>query len=328
MRLGPVGAGLLLLALAGASAGPDDVLERESRLGPVLAQVRISPRTPLIGDAVILEIEVAAEASVELLMPEFGESLARFAIVDFVPSERVDADGRTVATQRYTLQPSRSGLQSIPPIAIEFIDRRPGETPAPDGEDAYELLTERLEFEVQSVLPEDAALELQSPKPKLPPLGSPGRPIWPYGLALLVALATLSPFLLRRWLAYRARAARASAYEVARAALDELLYGPRAGPEEMDAFFVKLSSIVRHYLESRFELRSPEQTTEEFLEEITRSPDVSRGHQQLLQRFLQRADLVKFAHYRPDSQDVDESVDAARRFLEETRNDAAGLAHG
>ena len=44
----------------------------------------------------------------------------------------------------------------MPSILIEFIDRRPGRDPAPEGADAYELLTERVEFEVETVLASDA----------------------------------------------------------------------------------------------------------------------------------------------------------------------------
>jgi hypothetical protein len=63
-------------------------------------------------------------------------------------------------------------------------------------------------------------------------------------------------------------------------------------------------------------------TTEEFLDELAKSPDLVRSHQRLLREFLNRADLVKFAHLVPDAGDVEESLDSARRFLESTRDDA------
>jgi hypothetical protein len=75
-------------------------------------------------------------------------------------------------------------------------------------------------------------------------------------------------------------------------------------------------------LEDRFELRAPELTTEEFLASVGESPDLSRDHQNLLREFLRQADLVKFAGVQPSSQDIQRSVDAARRFLEETRENA------
>jgi len=256
-------------------------------------------------------------------MPEFGEALDRFGIADFAPSERVDAEGRTISLQRYTLQTTRSGVQSLPPILIEFVDRRPGRDPAPEGEDAYELLTERLEFEVASELKEGAALRLMEPKPELGPRQPPAPPRWPYALAVLLVVALASPFLYRAWLSQLARRRQRSAYEISKARLDGLLYGPRPSePAQMDAFFVELSGIVRQYLEDRFELHSPELTTDEFLEVMSGSPDLSRTHQQLLRPFLRRADLVKFAHYLPDASDVEESIEVARRFLDETRENA------
>jgi hypothetical protein len=91
----------------------------------------------------------------------------------------------------------------------------------------------------------------------------------------------------------------------------------------MDLFFVKLSGIVRRYLEARFGLRSPELTTEEFLEAMRDSPDLVRAHQEMLRRFLQRADLVKFAHRIPGATEVEESIAVAQRFLEETRESPA-----
>jgi hypothetical protein len=115
---------------------------------------------------------------------------------------------------------------------------------------------------------------------------------------------------------------RHSAFEVASAELEALLAQPRPVGDQLDPFFVALSGIVRRYLESRFGLRSPELTTEEFLEVMRSAPDLSREHRAMLQRFLGHADLVKFAHHVPGPGAVEESVDAARRLLEETREDA------
>jgi len=110
--------------------------------------------------------------------------------------------------------------------------------------------------------------------------------------------------------------------------LDALMMAPRPSEGEMDDFFVRLSGIIRLYLENRFALRSPELTTEEFLDALAQSPDLVRSHQQLLREFLNRADLVKFAHVVPSPEDVERSLDSARRFLEQTRSGAAEGANG
>jgi hypothetical protein len=319
---------LALALLIAATARADEAIEKEIRSGPVKATIRLEPREPLIGDAVTLTITVIAEKDVELLMPEFGEALERFAIVDFVPRQSIDDEGRTVAVQKYRLQPPASGKQVVPPILIEYVDRRPGQREAPEGYDAYELLTDRLEFEVQSVVPKNAGANLKPPLGKLDPRQPPPAPRWPWMVAALIVLAATAPLAVKAFLAWRRWARRRSAYDIARARLNRLLARPRPTAEQIDAFYVELSGIVRRYLEDRFELRAPELTTEEFLAAVGDAPDLSRDHQTLLREFLRQADLVKFAGVQPEDEDVDSSIVAARRFLEETRENAPMLDVG
>jgi hypothetical protein len=321
---GYLGVILVTVAFAGSSelARADEPLEKTVESGPVKATVSLDPARPLIGDAVTLTITVTAANDVEVLMPEFGEALERFTIIDFVPRESIDDEGRTIAVQKYRLQPPSSGKQAIPPILIEYVDRREGQRQAPEGLDAYELLTDRLEFEVQSVSPSDAKDELKPPLGKLPPRESAPPPRWPWAALATVAVGAAVVLGGRAFLAWRRRARRESAYEVARARLDRLLARPRPRRELVDAFYVELSGIVRRYLEDRFELRAPELTTEEFLASVGESPDLSREHQALLRSFLREADLVKFAGVQPSNEDIERSIDAARRFLEETREES------
>ncbi len=301
----------------GAATAATAVVETQSERGPVSARVSVTPGEPRIGDPVELRLIVVAESGVELLMPEFGRSLERFRVVGFVPRESVDPQGRTVFEQRYTLELSSSGEAAIPPIIVEFVDHRDGSQLAPEGEDAYELVTERLPFRVDSVVPKPAAADL------VPPLGElalhsqrgPLARVLIVGVLLCAALAVaVGVFLVRR----RRGDPSKSAYEEARAELDALMARPRPGPGQVAAFFVALSTVVRRYLERRFELRAPELTTEEFLVEAGASPDLGHEHQLMLQHFLHRADMVKFARMIPGADDIELAVQAASRFLDET----------
>ena len=320
----------LLAQAAGAQSADDaaDAIERSSRSGPVEARVRLRPAEPTMGDSLELELEVYAAAGVEVLMPEFGEALGRFKIVDFVPSSRVESEPeddenepRSVSLQRYTLAPTLSGPQRIPPLLVEFVDHRPGEDPAPADEDAYELLTDPLDFRVASVLGDGEPLTLRPAAGELAPLAGPGAgPVrWLGGFLLLGLIAVAGFFGFRAWLARRpGESAYAQAHrelaELREAGLPDL-----ENREQVDAFFVDLSGIVRRYIEGRFSLRSPELTTEEFLGELQRSPDLLRSHQALLSELLGTADLVKFAHHTPDRSVLESSLATAERFLEATR---------
>ncbi len=295
-------------------------LESNVRRGPVELRVQVEPESPVIGDAIELQVEVLAESGVELLMPEFAEALDRYLILDFAPREEIADDGRTRSVQRYTLQPPSSGPTSIPPILVEFVDRRPGSRPAPEGADAYELLSERIDFEVKSVLPEAAGHDLRPMPGELRSHTAQWLPWWGWLLGAVLTIVLGGPFAFRAWQAYSTRSRQRSAYQVACEDLDALLaWGSRPRAEDVEKFYVELSGIIRHYLENRFDLRSPELTTEEFLSIASRSPDLGAAHRGLLREFLSRADLVKFAGLRPGQDEIDESIAAARRFLEETR---------
>lgn len=307
--------GLLLAGLWAAVAVAAEELEVRTQSGPVVATLRLSPVDPRLGDPLELELEVRAEPGVEVWMPEFGDALGRFSILDFVPSDSLDEDGGFIGRQRYLLYPPRSGAQRIPPLLVEFVDRRPGQLPAPEGEDAHSMLTEALDFEVASVLAEGASLDLRPPKGPLEPRPTGGGVSWMIATAAaLVAVAAILAF--AAW--SRRRGPRASAYQVARRALDALALRPLPAVSEMDAFYVEVSGIARRYLEGHFGLRAPELTTEEFLVDMSQSPDLSREHRELVISLLQRADLVKFARERPNSEGAAGFVDEVGRFVEET----------
>ena len=321
---------LMLLWAVAAFAWPTRVgaetVEHVSELGPVTATVQIDPAESLVGDPVTLTLTVAAEQDVDVLMPEFGEALDRFAILDFVPRQTVDDQGHTVATQTYRLQIPFSGDHAIPPLLVEFVDQRPGQIVSPSGQDAYELLTERLRFTVNSVLPDDATADLH------PPLGElPMRDLKPGSVGLAITASALAVLCLAGggcgylWWIHRRRVRRQTAYELASRRLERLLSQPSPVGDAIDEFFVELSDIVRHYLEDQFDLRAPELTTEEFLVSVSDSPDLNLDHQRLLREFLHDADLVKFSRFVPSHEDVEQAIGRTRQFLDETREDSSYL---
>ncbi|MEM6776067.1 MAG: hypothetical protein AAF670_00340 [Planctomycetota bacterium] len=318
--------GLLSTGAAGRHVVQADTIEEQMVSGPVSVKLTIEPESPVIGDTITLLIEVIAEEGVEVLMPDFGDALDRFSIVDFAPRESIDDQGRTIAKQTYRLDPPSSGRQVIPPILIEYVDRRDGQRRAPEGLDAYEVLTERMVFEVASVLPENASDELRPPLGELAAITQPSRSWWPWWLATGVVSIAVLPFAIRAIAGARRLRRRRSAYEVARSRMRTLLQSPRETTEQIDEFYVGLTYVIRQYIEDRFETRAPDLTTEEFLSSISQSPDFSTDHQGLLREFLRQADLVKFAGAQPSPGETSRAIEKAERFLDETRENAPMLA--
>ncbi len=147
-------------------------------------------------------------------------------------------------------------------------------------------------------------------------------PGWPWWVWALMAVAVVLIGLLAWWLSRRKPAAEQpippvlpTPYQIALRAL-EALWNDRP---VVEVFYTKLSDIVRRYLEDRFALHAPERTTEEFLGEGSRNGALSVAHRQLLGEFLQEADLVKFARFRPGDADMKRAYDAAESFVRETK---------
>jgi hypothetical protein len=109
---------------------------------------------------------------------------------------------------------------------------------------------------------------------------------------------------------------RQNAVEEARERLEAARKLMLAG--EIEAFYVAVSDAVRQYIERQFRLRAAEQTTEEFLQDMTRSQRLRPTHKELLAEFLTQCDLVKFARFRPGPKEMEAALAAATRFVDET----------
>jgi hypothetical protein len=83
-------------------------------------------------------------------------------------------------------------------------------------------------------------------------------------------------------------------------------------------FYVKLTQIVRIFLEEQYKLKAPEQTSEEFLLEIQKSETFSELTNQKLEDFLFHADLVKFARLHPDASDGENALESAKTFVRDS----------
>jgi len=69
------------------------------------------------------------------------------------------------------------------------------------------------------------------------------------------------------------------------------------------AFSVKVSDVLRTFIEAQYGLRAAHQTTPEFLAAMTESREFSEKDRDLLAHFLERCDLIKFAHIEASSTD-------------------------
>jgi hypothetical protein len=310
---------LLTLMLAPlAHAQSNKPAQGTTERGPVTVTVSLSAPSIRIGDTLTFTLQARALTGVELILPEFGQSLERHTIVDFVPNSQLADDGALVETQRYILRPANSGDHILPPLMVEFVDRRPGKRSAPDGEDAYEVLTQPLRFTVTSVIPKDADDQLHPAFGTLEPNASLTDEVSRHAPWLMVLLVLIVASAWWLWQQHRQPSTRVNPADAALNRINTLRRKGAPNANTMDAYFVAMTDIVRRYVEDRFGLHAPELTTEEFLESLVRSPDLSEEHQRFLREFLSGADQVKFARHVPSTDDAVALLDSVAVFVHST----------
>jgi len=299
---------ILSVLLTGRPAGAQS---SAAPRGPVQVTASVEPQKVTIGSPFRYTMRVTAEPEVELVIPILAERLGDFLITDFGEVPHQPKDGEVVVERWYTLVTYEPGDKVVPGPTVQY---------RVAGSDLISLDAPDTLVIVQSLLGKgDSDPDIRDIKP---PVAVPRdyRPLW-WGAAGLLLLAG-AMFGLHRLL-NRRRAARAvpprPAHEVALEALARLHAGRLLEQGRHEDYYVRLSAIVRRYLEDRFGLRAPEMTSEEFLHAAQMNPQLAHDHRSSLGRFLTEADLVKFARHIPQQEEAERAHGAARRFVETTR---------
>lgn len=296
------------LSAASASAG----LEQHTGRDDVHLILRIDRQAIGVVDPLRLSLHVEAPETATVLFPEPGASLGPFQVARILPRKpQAAGPERQQWQQEYILTTEQPGTLTLPALTVQV------RTAAGD----IALSTEPLDISVTSLLTDHA--DVQAPRDIAPPVPLERRGVPPWVWIALGGLAGLL-LLLAAWWLWRRRHHRfpiwppRPAHVLALEALQRLQRDDLIAQWRVEEFYVRLSGIVRRYIEWRFGVRAPEQTTEEFLEAIFTTGGLIATHRDLLAAFLQQCDLVKFAMHQPVSGDMQRALERARAFIEQT----------
>ncbi len=319
---------LLAFTVTGVSCSQDEPsapdaqkydIEKEYQRGPATVRLKIDHKEITIADRIQLVLQAVVDEDYEVELPKFGDKLEQFGIVDYRSRPPVLADDGRVSTEKtYVLEPFLSGDYKIPPMKIAFWKRAEKEPKR------HEIETEELTVQVKSLLPEKAA-ELKI-KDIAGPVELP-RPKRAWGYVTAVGAVTLLAVVAVLWAWRRHRkggapvAPRIPAHELAYRELERVIAENLIDSGQVKMFYVRVSDVLRHYIENRFGLHAPERTTEEFLSELQMSDTLTPEHNRLLTAFLNHCDLVKFAELQPDTGQIQKTFDACRQFIMETQSE-------
>ena len=289
----------LLLGVPVAFAG-------ESRAS---AEASVDRSEVLVGDPIQYTVTVKRPPGVTVEWPSLGGAGGDVTVEASGAEAPHPDDGMTIEVRWYRLAGYSAGTHTIPEAVVKL--------KASDGA-IQEERASAVTITVKSLLPSDwAHQDIREVKPLIPI-----RSAWWWWLGGLAAIGGAAGAWWW-WARGRKRAEAPSApprapHDIACDALSKLRQEDFPSRNRYEEYYVRLSGIVRAYIEARFGVKAPEMTTEEFLQVTVNAQALSVSHRRLLQEFLERCDLVKFARYEPSRHEADEACEAAHRFIQDT----------
>jgi len=268
---------------------------------------------------ILLTLRMMTPAHIEATFPFVPDRLEGFVLNGTFESDSVTVAGKTTRELHVRLTPRLAQEYRIAPMAVTYKDR--STQPPHEGWFA----TRPIVFEaVRPTESGDKNITADLDPVWIHP--HPGTVVLYVFLLILGIAAVIGIVKLARRARRGVELRRMSPRERALRELSELLAAGLIESNQSKEFYVRLTMIVRQYIERRHAVRAPEQTTEEFLAAVSEDPRF--GHEVVLRlkEFLEAADLVKFAAYLPDSDAVEKSTRTARNYVEE--DSAASQARG
>lgn len=292
--------------------------------GPLRFRVTTDKKSLDLLETLSLRLEAQAPEGVAVELPKLDSELGAFLVADYRrETPRLQSDGSMLHAWTYVLEPLLAEVYELPSLTARF--SMPAEAGGEPGAQ-QELSSEAASIEV--LMPSEELweqLDIDDSAELSPSAQSqPKQARWPRLLALaagsLLLLALLVWLWRRRRPCCQALTEQLPAHVKALAALQALLADDLVAKGEIDEFYYRLSGILRQYIEERFGLRAPEQTTEEFLATLRQDASGLFSEQQrsLLEQFLRHCDMVKFAKHRPTAKELQSSFEVCKQIVVET----------
>lgn len=270
-----------------------------------------------IGDKIKFGIRVKYQNGLTVEFPRIHQQIGVFMVKESggITGPKQGKDGYFTVEQSYVLRSYEIGQQTIPSLKIRY----------KDSQGAGEVVTNEITVNIKGVLKEgEIAADI---KDIFPPLDVPARftrlIVWIFAGLAAFSLSGAIYWLINKLKKGHKKQEREfiarSPHEVAYELLENLLKEDLIAKGLIKEYYYRITDIVRHYLEKRFGLLAPERTTEEFLGEMAYTNKLDDTHKRLIREFLERCDMVKYAKYGPSRAEIQETYDAAKLFIDETR---------
>ena len=282
----------------------------------------------LIGDQIGFTVNIDQPSGISLALPVLKDTLTgKIEILAGPRSDTIELGSERIRiVEKYLVTSFDSGFHRVDPVYAEISGA--------DGIKRFFSDYSVLEVSRARITPPDSAEIFDIAGPYRAPLTAGEVLPWALLGLIVIALVWLIIKLIRRLKKEKkevtkpvvAEPAHVIAFRELSLLRDEQLW--QKG--ETKKFYIRLTEIVRQYLENRYNVNSLEMTTSETLDALVKTGFRKNESYSRLRSVLNQADLVKFAKYRPDPVENDtvfneswEFVEATRLMAEEARTDSS-----
>ena len=273
-------------------------------------QSKVDKTTITIGDRVEYEVMLNYDDGVEIEPSIIAGNLGEFEIKDYKIEEPEKLkSGKWASKATYTITTFTTGEFIIPAIEIKYKGLDGNENTVSSEEIKITVKSvERLHGEGDDIRPLKGPADI---KERLNP--------WLIILILLIVIGLLSFFYFRRKKKIQKTADIPSIppEETAMSELRALLDMKLIEKGMVKEYYIRLSDIMRKFIEGIFKISAMEETTWELYQEM-RVKRIERRSVDKIRDFLEDCDLVKFAKYIPAQKEIEDIYKQAEEIIKLT----------
>ncbi len=281
----------------------------------VTLDARLDTTQMLIGDQIHLNLMAKQSPGTQVGFPVLADTLTQH--IEVLSGSPVDTakqvDGSLLLRQQYLITSFDSGRYTIP--ALPFSVNINGNI-----DTAY---TSPVELMVHT-MPVDTTQVVKDIKA---PMSAPWTlaELWPYILGVIL-LALITWFIIRlirkrkkKEPILARRKPAEPAHVIALRELQNLDAEKLWQQGRVKEYYIKLTTILRYYIERRFSINALERTSDEILDSFISTGVIPGDVISMLRDLLQEADLVKFAKASPLPKENEDNLKKGVTFVEQTR---------
>ncbi|MFC1666414.1 BatD family protein [Candidatus Omnitrophota bacterium] len=270
--------------------------------------VEVDKEKITIGDRIKYEVKVEYDDGIKIEPLAVAENLIEFEIKDYNIKEPRKIKGkRKLSGVEYIITTFTTGEFIIPPVRIRYKDKEDNESG---------ITSDEIKINVEAV--KRGSNDKDDIRGLKAPVGIKERfPFWLFIVLMLVFIVGGLIFVYfknKRSVEDAPVVPSRSPEEIAENRLKSLLDMRLVEKGMVKEYYIRLSDIVRNYIEDRYKIFALDKTTWEVCQEM-KAEKIARSYVDKTRDFLDDSDLVKFAKYIPTQKEIEEACVKAKEIV-------------